>query len=691
MQYKVSEVEYMGNFVTANGLKPDDKKINAIVNMPVPDDVPSLQRFLGMTKYLSQYIPNESTITAPLRTLLKQDAKWEWKPEHNIAIAELKNALVTSPTLAFYDVSKPVTIQADASKSGLGACLLQEGKPVAYASRSMSSAECNYAQIEKEMLAIVFSCSKFHQYIFGKEAVNVQTDHKPLESILKKPLCKAPPRLQRMMLNLQPYDLRVQYVPGKLMHAADTLSRAYVQGQENQELEDDVARVIHTLLANLPVSPHKFDEIQTATQKDETLQKVLHYVMTGWPSSKKQAFPSTKPFWHLRDELHYADGILFANERIVIPAKLQSYMLSLLHESHFGIEKTKSRARPVMYWPGMSKDIENTIQNCAICCRFQRSNTKEPMISHDIPEDPFEKVATDIFTFDGADYLVVVDYYSKYPEICVLKDKTAKTVIDNLKSVFARHGIPREIVSDNMPFASHEFKEFAESWGIQTITSSPEYPISNGQAERCVQTCKNILRKASEENRDPHIALMEYRNTPLSGLKYAPSQLLMSRLLRTKIPVKKSLLKPKVINAHRELLNRQNLQKKYYDRSSKPLSELSAGDSAYIKRGKRWESAVVAQKHSAPRSYIVETNSGRFRRNRRHLRSSKAKFVSKPELDDFDYLEPLCHDTTGNASSDSNNNNLASTCTNLSIPEPEQYMTRFGRLVKTPAKYHDFV
>ena len=185
------------------------------MNMPKPTDVNSLQRLLGLIKYLAQYIPNESAITEPLRELLKKDAEWDWQPEHDKAIERLKAVLTSKPALAFYDVNEPVTIQADASQSGLGACLMQKGKPVAYASRAMTSAEQNYAQIEKEMLAICFATSKFHQYMYGKPSVSVQTDHKPLESILKKPLCNAPPRLQRLMLRLQPYDLVVHYVPGK--------------------------------------------------------------------------------------------------------------------------------------------------------------------------------------------------------------------------------------------------------------------------------------------------------------------------------------------------------------------------------------------------------------------------------------------------------------------------------------------
>ena len=207
VKFKIGQVEYMGNHLSSDGLKPDPKKIEAIMNMPIPTDVNSLQRLLGLINYRAQHIPNESAITEPLRELFKEHAEWDWQPEHDKAIESLKAVLTSKPALAFYDVNEPVTIQADASQSGLGESLLQEGKPVAYASRAMKSAKQNYAQIEKEMLANCFATSKCHQYVYGKPKVSVQSDHKPLESILKKPLCKAPPRLQRLMLCPQPYDL----------------------------------------------------------------------------------------------------------------------------------------------------------------------------------------------------------------------------------------------------------------------------------------------------------------------------------------------------------------------------------------------------------------------------------------------------------------------------------------------------
>ena len=227
LPYKVSEVKYMGNIVSESGLKPDVEKVRAITQLLLPQSKEELQRFLGMVNYFSQLIPNQSEITAPLRNLLKKDVMWIWSYEHTQALERLNQILSSQPVLKFYDTTKPVKLQVDASKSGLGACVLQDGHPIAYASRSLTQAEEHYAQIEKELLAVVFGCERFNHHVYGR-SVDVESDHKPLVSVNKEPLTKVSPRLQRLLLRLQKYDVNITYVPGKYMYVADTLSRAYL-------------------------------------------------------------------------------------------------------------------------------------------------------------------------------------------------------------------------------------------------------------------------------------------------------------------------------------------------------------------------------------------------------------------------------------------------------------------------------
>jgi len=184
IQFKVKSVKYMGNIISENGLRPDPDKIRAILDMPPPEDKAGVQRLLGTVNFLAQYIPNMSEITAPLRNLLRKNNHFIWEHEQKQSLQQIKAVLTKEPVLSFYDVTQEVTIQTDASQNGIGACLLQNRHPIAYSSRALTQTEMRYAMIEKELLAIVFATSKFHDYIYGK-TVNVHSDHRPLESIVK--------------------------------------------------------------------------------------------------------------------------------------------------------------------------------------------------------------------------------------------------------------------------------------------------------------------------------------------------------------------------------------------------------------------------------------------------------------------------------------------------------------------------
>ena len=465
IQYKVPEVLYMGNRVTEEGLKPDKAKVQAIQEMPEPEDKLALQRLLGMVKYLTQYIPNESSITVPLRDLLKKDTAWQWQPEHIKALEQIKAMLAKAPVLRYYDVNKEVTIQADASQRGLGACLMQQGQPVHYASRALTETESRYAQIEKEMLAICYAARKFHQYIYGK-TVNVQTDHRPLEAIFKRPLATASPRLQRMQLKIQCYDLRVAYVPGKYMYLADTLSRAHLpDSEDNADAADEYEVMVHSLVRDIPVSDRRKEQLKQATAQDQDLQMLKEALLTGWPRHQRSTPRNLLPYWSVRNYIHAADGLLCMEDRIIVPESLRGEMLTLLHESHMGTEKTKARARNALYWPNMAEDIDKAVAGCTTCLRYRNAQQTEPLQPHPVPDRPWEKLGADILTCRGQDYLVVVDYYSKYPELAVIEDKTAGTVISKLKEMFARHGIPEALMSDNIPIQLPGIQRFCTRLG----------------------------------------------------------------------------------------------------------------------------------------------------------------------------------------------------------------------------------
>jgi len=431
-------------------------------------------------------------------------------------------------------------IQTDASSVGLGCCLMQNGFPVTYASRSLTASERNYAQIEKELLAIVFACEKFNRCIYGKQTT-VQSDHKPLEYIFRKSISSTTPRLQRMLLRLLKYQLKIVYVQGSKMYIADTLSRASISDTDANfdELSDDIDVLVHSLLYEFPASNKRLEEFRMKTAEDPVLTQLKEIVRHGISKDTLPNDVELKTYQKIVSDIYELDGLLFVHGKLIFPASMRCEVLKLLHEGHLGIEKCKGLALSCIYWPGISRDIEQYIGKCSTCNSFLRQQQREPLLPHSVPDLPWEKLGIDIFQLYNKDYLLIVDYYSKYPEVCLLSDKTASCVIAHLKSEFARHGIPKEIISDNMPFSSAKMQQFASEWGFVITTSSPRYPQSNGMAERAIQTVtvKRILKKAESDGSDPYIALLQYRNAPISGLEYSPAQLLMSRRLRSKLPV----------------------------------------------------------------------------------------------------------------------------------------------------------
>ena len=623
-QIKRNSITYIGHTLSSEGIKPDPKKVKAVTMMKTPQSKDELRRFLGMITYLGKFMPNLSQSTEALRHMIEADTEWKWSEEHEKCYNNLKHLATSTPVLQYFNTSKPLTISVDASIQGLGAALMQDNLPVAYASRTLNKSEKRYAQIEKEMLAIVFGCTRFHDYIYGMVDVTVETDHKPLESILKKPLYQAPIRLQKMIMTIQRYNIKVRYRPGKELVIADTLSRAPNNSQPVERhrapYEDYEINTIFTL----PISKYKLRQIQEETDKDQDLKVLQQYIVEGWPDHQSQTLLPAKPYWNYRDELSIEKGIILRGERIVIPQSMHKEMLKRIHNSHLGIGKCQRRAKDLVFWPGMASQIQDMISKCQICCSFQRNNSKQPLIPHTPPTQPWEKVGADLFEINNKTYLLLVDYYSDFIEIDNLTNTTSERIIESCKSQFARHGIPVELITDNGPqFSSIKFKEFAKTYSFQHTTSSPHYPQSNGKAEKAVQIAKNLIKKTTADKQDIYLALLDIRNTPASGGIGSPAQRLMGRRTNTLIPTARSLLQPQIIDPQQVLQHMQQSkrkQKEYYDQHTKDLPTLKIGEKVMIKDQARWKPATIIQIHSNPRSYVVKTSEGnRYRRNRRHI------------------------------------------------------------------------
>ena len=513
-------------------------------------------------------------------------------------------------------------LSADASNHGLGAVLLQRQltgdlQPVAFISRSMTPTETRYAQIEKEALAFTWACERLADYLVGME-FHIQTDHKPLVPLFSsKHMEDIALRVQRFRMRMMRFQFTVSHIPGKDFIIADALSRAGVSTptRADEALQQETALYVNSVIDSLSAPEARLQEIKQHQEADEACQQIVQFCQSGWPV-KSSLSPEVKPYFPLSAELSVENNLLLRGGRIVIPPPLRKTYLDKIHGSHLGITKCRERARQSVWWPGISKQLKELIQNCHKCLKAQKQRP-QPLTPTSLPTLPWQKVASDLFEWKGATYLLVVDYFSRYIEIARLDRTTTADVVTHLKSIFARHGIPEILISDNGPqYSSREFQDFAEEYEFRHITSSPYFPQGNGEAERAVETIKNLLKKTD----DPYKSLLAYRSTPLQ-LGYSPSQLLMGRILRTTVPTTRAQREPHIpdlsLVRSRDKTNKARQKKKFDSHhGARELSPLLPGDQVWVPQR---ECEGEVQEEVTPRSYTVETEDGSVRRNRRDL------------------------------------------------------------------------
>ncbi|UYV81408.1 K02A2.6-like [Cordylochernes scorpioides] len=620
LQMATGEVKFLGHTISQEGILPDQDKVRAIQNMQIPKNKQELQRILGTVTYLAKFIPDLSSNTSNMRNLLKKDIIWNWNIAADQELNFIKTLLTSPPVLRHFDPNEPLELFADASKDGLGAILMQKEKPLSYASASLTSPQKHYSQIEKELLALYFGCKRFHYFLYGRK-FTAYTDHKPLVSLLKKNFDQMSPRLQRLSLYLLNYQFELKFIPGKSMIPADTLSRHFLPQEQMEDKELDLCS--QTFVLNVEIKDQRLTRLQEDTLNDKECCLLKQYILTGWPLHKKNLPSNLKPYWEFKEELHEWQNLICRGNKLLIPKTQRSDILKILHASHQGINNTIALAKGFIYWPGMNKEIEELINNCSIRQQTSRANLKEPLLPHQAPEYPWQKVGIDIFQIESSKYLLIVDYFSKYPEIYQLQDMTTDIIIRRLKRTFSNFGIPETLVSDNgPPFFSKEFQNFTRTWNIVHVTSSPYHAQSNGMVERTVQTLKKLIKRCGEESTDPYLALLNLRNTPHNNLP-SPAQILMSRKLRSIIPSKTSQFVPSMINneaIQKQLVDNQVKMKNYYDRRTRPADSLSINDRVWFRKDRRWIPGQLKNQANEPRSFYVKDQEGNeYRRNRIHI------------------------------------------------------------------------
>ncbi|KAK3100735.1 hypothetical protein FSP39_024398 [Pinctada imbricata] len=617
------EVVYLGHKINAKGVFPVKDKVEAIKNAPQPRNVSELKAFLGMLNYYHRFLPNLSTELYPLHELLRKNTKWRLGTKQKKAFQKAKEMLQSDKLLVHFEPNKEIILACDASPYGVGAVLSHkmtngEEKPIAYASKTLTSAEKKYSQIEKESLAIIFGVKKFHQYIFGRH-VRIVTDHKPLIGLFREdrsvPI-NAASRIQRWALTLAAYEYEIKYKEGRNHGNADGLSRLPLSVKdEKASIPGDTL----LLLQHFDETSVTSSKIKRWTLKNALFSRVLHYVKSGWPATCKCPSVEMRPFFYRRNELSCQDDILLWGCRVIIPPEGRKEIIQELHEAHPGISRMKSLATSYVWWPNMDKELEGCVLNCDHCQHVRDKPPEAPMHPWEWPSRPWSRLHVDFAgPFMNKMFMIVVDAHSKWLEVCVMKTITSENTIAKLQQIFSTHGIPDTIVSDNGPlFTSREFKQFLQRNGIKQINSAPYHPASNGLAEKAVQTFKQAMKKMKSGTIQEKINnfLFRYRITPHTTTGASPAELLMKRKLKSKL----DLVFP---NMEEKVVNKQNIQKHYKDKTAKER-DFDLESKVYAKNfssGDKWLPGYITEK-SGPLSYRIRLSDDNIiRRHVDHLR-----------------------------------------------------------------------
>uniref|UniRef100_A0A1I7XH92 RNA-directed DNA polymerase n=1 Tax=Heterorhabditis bacteriophora TaxID=37862 RepID=A0A1I7XH92_HETBA len=516
-----TQINYLGFIINQDGRKPDPKKTIAISRMPPPQDCAQLRSFLGLINYYGSFVPMMHNLRAPLDALLKKDVQFKWS---------VKEILSSNLLLTHFDSKENIVIAADASNYGIGAVISHRykngtEKAIYHVSRTLTA-------IEKEELALVFAVRKFHRFIFGRP-FTLLTDHKPLLAIFgsKKgvPVISAN-RLQR-------WATMLLYRATTSFGQADALSRLIETQQESRSPEETViaavdADIVAEFESHIRTLPITATQIQKATRNDKLLSRIMEFTIEGnWP---KITMDSPEwCFFNRRESLSTIQNCLFFGHRIVILGSFQRRVLLTLHEGHPGMSRMKMLARSHVYWPHIDNHIEKFVRNCSRCVAASKNPRKAELNSWPNANEPWARIHIDFAgPLEGRSYLVVVDAYSKWPEVFEMTSTSTGATIATLHKLFAQFGNPETL-------------DFCKARGIDHIRSPPYHPQSNGQAERFVDTFKRALIKQKGE-RTTSAAIMTflqtYRSSPCPSISdyKSPAELFIGRRIRTTI----DLLKP---------------------------------------------------------------------------------------------------------------------------------------------------
>ena len=732
------EADFCGYTVGWENFRPSDDTLSAIQNFPMPDQptITDIRSWFGLVNQLAPFLATTSMMT-PFRDLLKSKdltgRKVYWDDELKQTFNKTKSALceVAANGLSFYDMKKPTALVTDWSKLGIGFVLLQkhchcEGeinplccttgwKLVLCNSRHLVNGESDYAPIEGEALGVAWALKKARMFLLGCPSFTIFVDHAPLLKILgDKSLAEIEnTRLLNLKMKTMGYNFKIKHIKGLKNHA-NVFSRYPANQPENDDIKeaDQINTITISAISNSTKSALSvtLDALREESEKDEQYIKLKEKLQNGSfaPTASLEEY-QIKEFFNVRDRLTIVDDlIMYAFEgkdlRVVIPKNLRHQMVLNLHAANQGETSMLGRARQIMYWPGMDRDVKIHCERCSDCRENAPSLPKEPFIPTEAPDYPFQQVVSDLFEINGSHYLVYIDRLTAFAELAhYTAAPSSSHIITTFREFFHRWGVSEEISLDGGPnLDSAETTKWLESWGTNIRQSSAYYPQSNGRAEAGVKSLKHLLRgntghKGSINTDSVARALLQYRNTPLRGVGKSPAELALGRPLRDTIPLPRERYKVSdqwanhLRNRERTMTSSNESIKSKYDEHSRELKPLVVGDKVRCQnvRSKKWDRTGVVVESNEHRQFIIKMDgSGRLsKRNRRHLQKMVIPDIPHilPQMRNSTIAKPT---TPLHANVPASSPIPTATSTAQTMPHPVEKRSS-NRQKKTPKRFHE--
>lgn len=621
VEKNVSEIEFVGFKLSKDGVKLTEERVESILSMKAPDNMKILKSFLGKVNFLNSFLPRLSDVAAPMWKIARSE-NFEWNDEQEISFEKVKELIASNEGRCHFETDLPTYLITDASPDAISAVLIQidnksekrKVRVIEYASKLLTKIQKNYPHFQKEILGIVSAVKHFRSYLIYHK-FTILTDLKTAGSIIQKSISghtKEVKRHDRWMMDMREFTYDIKHLPGCL-NIADALSRLatvttmhevvdelgekdQLDGEENgnfwtkEKLETQKRCCVVCNVIAKEKWTISCNEVCDETLNDPEMQQVISQLERREENLIDKKWKHEKlPLW-IND-----DGLLIKGHMIVLPRTLRLRAIRIAHATHMGKDSTVALLKQYVFWPGMTSDVANILNECEDCKIMHDHKQSAPMKRVELPNGPWEHIALDFYDAPsiGVKVLVVVDYFSRYLIIKQMKSGSdAGKLIKTLKDVFYTYGVARKIRSDNgQPMRSQEFSDWCAQMGIEQEFSPARHPQGNGMVERAMQGVKNALMYAQLKKIDwrEHLRLHEslYNNVPHRTTKVSPNSVHLGKKTDVGLPIQSGGSSVHVDHEKMRQQDRENKEKGkiYQDQYVKARnSTLKVGDLVWIKR-----------------------------------------------------------------------------------------------------------